>query len=431
MSDNQNKISNLPSIEDIPLFIKELIVQNKLPRRIAKMTEKNRHALLSCVILNNSGFCLNILLRNYHPLYPVRVIEETLVKSVEIDNLTFVRIIKDLNVSALDFSKSIQAALRFDNSRILHYLLQRYPELFTPKFLGQTLGLFLLHNKHEGVRKILKLPVSEEDINFYCKMAAKDDQPAIVKNFLLLAGSKLTPSTLGLVLIHLVRYSQEEIVNVLLTLHKNIEFDYIERALVKAVRLGNLSLVKTLLQMRINWTYEELERAIDNALSYKQDKALFLIISQFQTLIPALDAQNLVLNAYVNSCYQAVNSLLSSSTHLINAKTKGELLLLATKKDDMELMTLLFNHKIAPPYKLRAYQLALTSNNNELIKFFTDKCPGIEGTYTKYMANMRPDFETETSALLTFQFSRLRIKAEAPLEKSKDTFISTQKRKKH
>lgn len=410
-----------------------IIIKNKQISDLSQWSLENKDALLKAATSKHKAQFIHNLIKKNSQHISLEQLEQVIYQSIGLSNSTIIHKLIDsvsLEHKVFLIKKAIEKMLFLDDAAMLYKILLQFPSLFKQSILSclsyipQILGTFFFKKHLLGLGLILKYSVSNEDINFSCRRAAKDNQPNIVEIFISGFAEKLEPMTQGVVLINLAHFGQFSTLSFFFNKIIFRDQDYLERALVKAVRQGHTASVGIILSQPIEWTEVLIERAMDAALIYKQDDCLFKLIELKNTLLLPKSMQNLILDAYANGCVKTVNLLLDSHFPKIWNKTKGELLLFATKNNDTEHVKKLIlsseKSKIKAPYKQQAYFIALKANNG-LQLLFEQAYSGIGGTVKENKLKETSKLTKEINQTLTFQFSRLRISKKELVEESKQT----------
>lgn len=424
MSDNQ----------DLNLIIKKKQIPN-----LSQWSVENKNALLKMAASRHKAQFIYDLVKNNSQYISIEQLEALIFQSIGLSNCTI--IIKLITVVSPEYKvrlikSAIEQMLALDLADMLYRVVTAFPYFFSKpdqlcsSSLPEIFGTFCFKKHILGLKFILTKPISDEDINFYCRRAAKDNEPDVVAIFISNCAAKLEPMTKGVMLLNLAHFGQEPMLLLFFNKIKFTNKDYIERALVKAVRHGHVASVECILSQSIEWDEDMLERAIDKALTYKEDDCLFKIFELKYSLLLPKTVQNLLLDAYANGCVKIVGLLLNSHLDKIWNKTKGELLLLATKKGDSELVKKLIplvkKSKMKPPYKKQAYFIALKENNG-LDLSFEQAYSGIEGIIKKDELTEDSQIAYAVNQTLTFQFSRLRISKKELVEECNQTKMPTKR----
>lgn len=405
MSDNQN--------------LKNIIKDNKIPN-LAQWSNQQKEELLKALTSNHKAQYIQDLIEKNSDYISLEQLEKVTYQSITLSNSTIIHKIIDIisfENKKLLMKKAIEIMLDLNKLEMLYKILRQFPSIF--KFIHSLdcasliLDMFCFNQHIPGLKFILEKGVSDNDINFYCRRAAKDNVPEIAKIFISGYAQKFEPMTQGVVLINLAHFGQLSLLKLFFDTIKFDDNGYLERALVKAVRHGHVESVEYILSQPIKWTEELLERAIDAALMHKQDGSLFKIIAQKNSLLSTENIQNLTLDAYANNCIDTVHLIVDKHRDKVSNRTKGELLLFATRCGDNELVKKLIPlvKKSKPSYKKQAYLISLQQNNG-LQMLFENAYHGIENTITKDELNENGELGSIINNTLTFQFSRLKIRKE-------------------
>lgn len=408
------------------------IIKNKEVPDLSQWSPEKINALLSIAASQHKAQFIYELVRNNNRFISIELLEKVIYQAISLSNSTIIT--KLMNAALPEnkmhlVKKTLEHMLALDLADMLYKSIKSFPYMWGKSsescvhYVPQILGTFFFKKHIDGLRFILKKNISDKDINFYCRRAAKDNEPDMVEIFISSYAEKLEPMTKGVVLMNLTRFGQAAMLLLFFNKIKFTDHDYLERALVKAVREGHVPSVEHILSQPIEWTEALTERAIDKALTYKQDNCLLKIIPHKIKLFSAESLQNLVLDACTNGCMKSVDLLLDKYPNKIWSKTKGELLLILTKNDNKEYVQKLIpskQTKIKSPYKQRAYLLALKENNS-LRSFFESTYHGIENAVTEKELTEGSKLNEEVNQALTFQFSRLRVSKKELVEECNQT----------
>lgn len=429
MDNSNTKITGLPTSNNISRKIKKYVTNKKIPY-IQNWQKLEKCGLLSFAIYQNEADYVKKMLAENINFYSIETLVEAIDKAIELKHVVILTHIIDcaelINKNTL-LIKAFEISLNFNRLLIIKKLIDCYPNFFNglekahALLLSQILDSFMIEGYVPGLKAIFEKKLSSMDINFYCRMAAKDNKPNLLTLLVSRFTNLLEPMTKGIILINLAEFGQKKALLHFFQITECKESDYIERALVKAIRKGHLECVRILLAQPIQWSYELIERSIDLALLNKQDVCLSAVIQAKMVLLSSIQLQDFVLNAYVNGCTQTVNKLREVNNDKLSSRTRGELLLSATKNNDVNLIEQLLkdkNHKIASPFKLRSYRLAESLEHQRLVSLFQVECLGIERIQKLPKQKTISEFEAETIQVLTFQFSRLKTRKEKPTDTS-------------
>lgn len=399
-----------------------LIIKKRETPDLAQWSVEKKEALLTLATSKHCAQFLHVLIKKNNQNITLEQLEQVVYQSIILSNNTIIHKLIDAVAYKKKESlvkKAIERMLFLDKAEMLYKILSQYPSIIkqpsSPCFshISQILGTFCFTKHIAGLNFILKRHVSNDDINFYCRRAAKDNEPMIVESLISGYAQTLEPTTQGVVLINLAHFGQSQTLTLFFSKTKFNNSDYLERALVKAVRQGHLAIVEQILSQPIEWIEALIERALDTALIYKQDDCLLKIIELKCSMLSNEALQNVVLDAYTNNCTKTVDFVLDNYAHRIWNKTKGEMLLLTTKNNDRarieKLISISSKSKLKALYKQQAFYIAKQANNHDLKSHFETTYPEATRRLEAKELEEGSKLTLEINQALTFQFSRLRV----------------------